>query len=465
MPALTDLTIAEAGRRIARGVLSPVDLVSAQLERIEAVDGRLHSFIRLLAKDALREARRAERTIRAGGYLGPLHGIPVGLKDVIETKGVATTAQSKIHEQHVPAADATVVRRLRAAGAIILGKLTTHEFAIGGPSFDLPWPPARNPWNLDRFTGGSSSGSGAAVAAGLVSGALGTDTGGSIRTPAAFCGIAGLKPSYGLVSRAGVIPLAFSLDHCGPMAWTAEDCALMLDAMAGFDPADPASVSVRPQRYARHAKTDIAGMRIGVVRHFYERDLEASAEVHRGIEAALKVLRGLGAKLVTVELPRLAEWDTCALVLTHAEGYAVHESNFKSRPGSYGKVARERLLAGAMLRASDYIQAQRQRRRLSVRYAEAMANLDGLITASVLDEPSRIDEMVPWSSLKPRQRMASTPFNVTGAPALVVCVGLSSNGLPLAMQIAAKPFDDGIALAIGRAYERATNWRSLRPPL
>ena len=235
------LTIAEAARLIEKRELSPVELVDSRLDRIARLDGRLHSFIRVLADAARAEARAAETEIAAGKYRGPLHGIPIGLKDIYETAGVATTGHSKVMQDHVPQADAFSVRRLRAAGAIVVGKLATHEFALGGPSFDLPWPPARNPWDTSRFTGGSSSGTGAAVAAGLVLGGTGSDTGGSIRGPAAYCGLAGIKPTYGLISRMGILPLAFSLDHAGPLAWTAEDCAIMLQAMAGHDPADPAS--------------------------------------------------------------------------------------------------------------------------------------------------------------------------------------------------------------------------------
>src|SRR6516162_2419320 len=240
------LTIAEAGALIARRELSPVELVQSRLTRIERLDGKLHSFIRVLGDEALAAARSAEAEIIAGRSRGPLHGIPIGLKDIYETKGVPTTGHSKVMIDHVPLRDATVVQRFSEAGAIVLGKLATHEFAFGGPSFDLPWPPARNPWDTTRFTGGSSSGTGAAVAAGLVLGGTGSDTGGSIRNPATYCGLAGIKPTYGLVSRMGILPLSFSLDHAGPLAWTTEDCAILLQAMAGHDPRDPASASHSP---------------------------------------------------------------------------------------------------------------------------------------------------------------------------------------------------------------------------
>ena len=277
------LTIAEAAALIRKRELSPVELAESRLARIERHDGELHSFIRVLPEPAVAAARAAEAEIMAGQYRGPLHGIPIGLKDIYETKGIPTTGHSKVLIDHVPQQDAASVRRLTDAGAIVLGKLATHEFALGGPSFDLPWPPARNPWDTSRFTGGSSSGTGAAVAAGLVLGGTGSDTGGSIRGPAALCGLAGLKPSYGRISRVGILPLAFSLDHAGPMAWTAEDCALMLQAMAGHDPADPASADRPVPDYRAALSGDIKGLRVGLIRHFYEDDNPADEATRRAL--------------------------------------------------------------------------------------------------------------------------------------------------------------------------------------
>src|SRR6266568_1575288 len=288
------LTIAEAARLIEKRELSPVELVDSRLDRIAKLDGRLNSFIRLLADEARAAARAAEAEIAAGKYRGPLHGIPIGLKDIYETAGIATTGHSKVMQDHVPKADAFSVARLKAAGAVVMGKLATHEFALGGPSFDLPWPPARNPWDLSRFTGGSSSGTGASVAAGLVLGGTGSDTGGSIRGPAAYCGLAGIKPTYGLISRMGILPLAFSLDHAGPMTWTAEDCAIMLQAMAGHDPADPASAARPVPDYRAALSGDVKGLRIGLIRHFFETDNPANEATRQGIEAAVKVFEELG---------------------------------------------------------------------------------------------------------------------------------------------------------------------------
>src|ERR1700722_18421281 len=265
-------TIAQAARQIAAKQLSPTELTRACLERVRVLDARLPPFIHRPEERALAEARAAEAAIMANGPSGPLHGIPIGLKDIVDTKGIPTTCQSQLLQDNIPDSDATCAEKLAAAGTVLMGKLTTHEFADGGPSFDLPWPPARNPWNTDHFTAGSSSGTGAAVAAGLILGGTGSDTGGSIRGPAALCGIAGLKPTYGLVSRAGVAPAAFSLDHIGPMAWTAEDCAIMLQALAGHDPRDPASASRPVPNYSVGLGGGIKGLKIGVIHHFHETD-------------------------------------------------------------------------------------------------------------------------------------------------------------------------------------------------
>src|SRR5438128_490376 len=305
------LTIAEAARLIEQRELSPVELVDSRLDRIARLDGSLNSFIRVRADEGRAAARAAEAEIAAGKYRGPLHGIPIGLKDIYETAGVATTGHSKVMQDHVPKADAFSVKRLRAAGAIVMGKLATHEFALGGPSFDLPWPPARNPWDQSRFTGGSSSGTGASVAAGLVLGGTGSDTGGSIRGPSAFCGLAGIKPTYGLVSRMGILPLAFSLDHAGPMAWTAEDCAILLQAMAGYDPADPGSADHPIPDYRAALQGEVKGLRIGLIRHFYERDNEANAAPRAAIAAAAQTLDGLGCTVREVTLWPRADGAAC----------------------------------------------------------------------------------------------------------------------------------------------------------
>ena len=299
------LTATQISADYAARRLSPVELVRALLDRIAALDPRVHAFIKVDAEAALDAARLAEREIAAGRTRGHLHGVPVGVKDIIDVAGLPTTCHSKLLLDHVATEDAEVITRLRAAGAIILGKLSLHEFAIGGPAFDLPFPPARNPWNTRHHPGGSSSGSGAALAAGLVPLALGTDTGGSVRNPAGACGVVGLKPTYGLVSRRGVFPLAFTLDHVGPMARSVADIALLLDTLAGHDPADPGSVATASRRFGADLDRGLHGLRIGFVRHFHETDMPADPEIAAALEEAARVLEAEGAHVRTVTLPSL----------------------------------------------------------------------------------------------------------------------------------------------------------------
>ena len=457
------LTIAEAGALVAKRELSPVELVQSRLTRIEQLDGKLNSFIRVLGDEALAAARSAEAEIIAGRLRGPLHGVPIGLKDIYETKGVPTTGHSKVMIDHVPAHDATSVRRLTESGAIVLGKLATHEFAFGGPSFDLPWPPARNPWDTSRFTGGSSSGTGAAVAAGLVLGGTGSDTGGSIRGPAAFCGLAGLKPSYGRISRAGILPLAFSLDHAGPMAWTTEDCAILLQAMAGHDPADPASADRSVPDYRVSLSGEVKGLRIGLIRHFYETDNPANEATRQGIAAAVKVFEDLGCSVRELRLSPLADWTACGMIILLAEGYAVHEATLRERFTDYGEAFRDRMALATLVTGGDYVQAVRRRRELVAEFATAMADLDLVITAAAPSEAPVIDSVGKFTNFgRPSLTM---PFNVTGTPAMSVCCGYSVAGLPLSFQLAGKPFEEATVLRAAHAYEKATPWRSAHPRL
>ncbi|HTT81640.1 MAG TPA: amidase [Stellaceae bacterium] len=457
------LMIAAAARLIERRELSPVELLDSRLDRITTLDDKLHSFICVTTDAARAAARAAEAEIAAGRYKGPLHGIPIGLKDIYETAGVATTGHSKIMQDHVPASDAFSVKQLRAAGAIVVGKLATHEFALGGPSFDLPWPPARNPWDPSRFTGGSSSGTGAAVAAGLVLGGTGSDTGGSIRGPAAYCGLAGIKPTYGLVSRAGILPLAFSLDHAGPLAWTAEDCAIMLQAMAGHDPADPASAD-RPIPDFRAALAGaVRGLRVGLVRHFYERDNPANDATRAAIEAAVKKLGEIGCAVREVTLSPLADWSACGMTIMLAEAYAIHEGELKRRFTDYGEMFRDRMVLGALISGADYVQALRRRRELIAELDRAMADLDVLVTASAISEAPPIDEVGKFATFE--RPSLTIPFNVTGCPAMSVCCGFTGSGLPLSFQIVGKRFQDATVLRLAHAYEQATPWRQRRPPL
>src|SRR6185436_10170819 len=320
-------TIARASELIRSRKLSPVELAQAYLKRIADLDPQLRAYITLTADLALAQARAAEQEIANGRYRGPLHGIPFGLKDIYSTRGILTSAHSKVCADNIPAEDATTTRKLREAGAVLLGKLATHEFAHGGPSFDLQWPPARNPWNLEHFTGGSSSGSGAAVAAGLAPFALGSDTGGSIRGPASLCGIAGLMPTYGLVSRAGVIPNSFTFDHCGPMARTVEDCAILLQAIAGFDAKDAGSIEAEIPDYRAALRRDIKGVRIGVLRHYWEKDMPAHPDLAKAMDAAIDQFKKLGAKVEDCQTrPMQDSFDTKVLI-GESEIYSIHYDN------------------------------------------------------------------------------------------------------------------------------------------
>jgi len=456
-------TIAEAARRIAAKQLSPVELTKACFDRVHALDHQLHAFVHLTEERALAEARAAEAAIMAGAPKSPLHGIPIGLKDIVDTKGIPTTCQSKLLQNHIPESDATCAERLAAAGSVLIGKLTTHEFADGGPSFDLPQPPARNPWKTDRFTAGSSSGTAAAVASGMILCGIGTDTGGSIRGPAAYCGIAGLKPTYGLVSRAGVAPAAFSLDHIGPMAWTAEDCAIMLQALAGYDPNDPASARRPIPDYRAALLTAIKGARIGVIHHFHETDHKVGEATQRGISAAIDTFRGLGAEIRDVQLSPLQDWHACGSLISIVERGAAYEEWARTRLQDFGERMRSRLMLSAFVSGVDYLQAVRRRRELRAELKAAMADLDVLLTAVFPNEAPQIDTIPKWDVFQ--QPSFMMPFNVAGYPAMSTCSGFGAGGLPVAMQLVGKPFQEATVLRVADAFEKATPFRERRPPL
>jgi aspartyl-tRNA(Asn)/glutamyl-tRNA(Gln) amidotransferase subunit A len=457
------LTAAESSRAFAARKLSPVELMTALLARIERLDPKLHAFIRLDGDAAMDGARAAEAEIAKGRVRGPLHGVPIGIKDIIDVAGLPTTCHSKILVENVAKADSVVVSKLREAGAIVMGKLATHEFAIGGPSFDLPFPPARNPWNPDHHPGGSSSGSGAGVSAGLFPLALGSDTGGSVRNPASCCGIVGLKPTYGLVSRRGVFPLSFTLDHVGPMTRSVADNALLLDAIAGHDPADPGSAPSTARYFGRMLERGVRDLRVGFVRHFHEIDKPAHPEVTAALEDAARVLQAEGAEVRTVTLPSLNEFAAVNRVILCSEAWSIHAPWLRERPGDYGQLSRQRLLPGAFMSAGDYVGAQRRRAQMIAAVEDVFRDCDVLICASSMDPASRIEDAAETSRTYPRQ--ARTPFNVTGHPAVAMMSGLSSNGLPLSVQFVGRYFDDATVLRVAAAYERGTEWHKKHPPL
>jgi len=457
------MTIVDLAAAIEAKTLSPLELTEALLQRIEAIDPQLNSFLSLTAEHALAAAKEAETDIVNGSYRGLLHGIPFGLKDIYATRGIRTTGHSRIRQNNVPTEDATTTALLYEAGGVLLGKLSTHEFAHGGPSFDLPWPPARNPWKTDHFTGGSSSGSGAAVAAGLLPAALGSDTGGSIRTPAGLCGIVGLKPTYGLVSRYGVFPNSFTFDHCGPMTWTVEDCAILLQGIAGPDSRDPAS-SHRPLPDYRGALAGhIKGLRVGAIRHFWEEDLPANHEMCEAMDDAIAVLRKLGAEVEDVRLEPMQTYTDVKLLIAETELFSIHYPALRDRVDEFGFDFRGRVLPACLFNAADYVRAQKERRRLVDAMNPIYERFDVLIAPSTYGPAPKLDEHSTLSFWqKPK---ITTVFNVTGGPALTLCVGFSKSGLPLPMQIVGRPFDEATVLRIGHAYERATAWRDRRPNL
>ncbi len=463
---LTDLHwlgAGEAAQAIAAKDLSPVELMKALLERISALDPRLNAFIRLDGEAAMQAAKAAESEAMAGRLRGPLHGVPVGIKDIIDVAGLPTTCHSKVLQDNLATADAVCVQKLRGAGAIVLGKLSTHEFAIGGPSFDLPWPPARNPWNTDHHPGGSSSGSGAGVAAGLFPMALGSDTGGSVRNPASCCGIVGLKATYGLVSRRGVFPLSFTLDHVGPLTRNVADNALMLAAIAGHDPLDPGSAASSAGHYAAALERSVRDLRVGFVRHFHEVDLPAEPEVTAALEHVARTLQAEGAEVRDVHLPTLGEFGAVNRVILQSEAWAIHGPWLRERPGDYGQLARRRLMAGAFFAAGDYVQAQRRRLQMIAEVEAALREHDVLLCASSMDPPCRIDQPADVERTYPRQ--ARTPFNVTGHPALAMMAGLSASGLPLSVQFVGRYFDEATLFQVARAWEQASGVERKHPPV
>lgn len=457
------LTIGEAAALLRKRQLSAAELAAACLERIEALDGKLNSFVTVTREVALAQAGQADNELSRGEDRGPLHGIPVAFKDLYATRSVRTTAHSRLLLDWLPEEDATAVARLREAGSVMLGKLAMHEFAFGAPGFDTAFPPARNPWNLECIPGGSSSGSAAALAAGLCYGALGSDTGGSIRGPAALCGIVGLKPTYGLVSRAGVVPLSWSLDHAGPMARTVSDCAILLQAIAGPDPRDPASAAVAPQRYDATLEDGVRGLRLGVPRSWLHEGDGTDAEVLAAFEEALRVLEKEGARLVEVDgAPFMASRGPNLLILI-AEAYAYHEKSLRTRASEFSAGVRNRVREGAFISAADYIQAQRARTVLSRQIGAILREVDAIVSPSAPRPASTFAAFDPEANA--RRPSYTNPFNLAGLPAISIPCGFSSDGLPLGLQIGGRAFDEATVLRIARAYERVTPWHERHPDL
>ena len=462
------LSIAEAAQLLESKQVSPVELVKAHLQRIDETDERLNSFITLLRDESLEAAGQAEQSIQSGKYLGPLHGIPIGLKDLYYTKGVLTTIGSKIYRDFVPDYDAAVTEKFSDAGAILLGKTQMHEFALGATSVNPHDGPAHNPWNIDCVTGGSSGGSGSSVASGQVMGALGSDTGGSVRIPAALCGIAGLKPTFGRVSRYGVYPLSWSLDTVGPMARTARDCALILNVIAGYDPRDPSSADVPTEDFTASLDQGLQGTRIGIPKEFFFDVIDP--EVHEAFLKAASVYEELGASVEEVSVPVLDHSLTISGNILIAEAAEVHMDHLRERADDIGDDVRARLEMGALTPAVDYVKAQRARTAFNRQMSEVMESYDILLAPTVPIGAPKIDQtlvqindaQVPALALLSR---LTRPQNICGLPTITVPCGFTSDGMPIGMQMAARAFDESSALRVAHAYEQATDWHTRRPPV
>jgi aspartyl-tRNA(Asn)/glutamyl-tRNA(Gln) amidotransferase subunit A len=462
------LTISEAADLISHKKLSPVELVQAHLQRIEATEPSLNSFITLLAEDAKASAETAEQEIQSGNYRGPLHGIPIGLKDLYYTKGIRTTIGSKILRDFVPDYDATVTERFADAGAILMGKLQMHEFALGATSVNPHDGPAHNPWDIDSITGGSSGGSGSAVGSGQVMGALGSDTGGSIRIPAGLCGIVGLKPTFGRVSRRGVFPLSFSLDTVGPMTRTARDAALIMNVISGYDSRDQSSANLADEDFTALLGNSISGLKIGIPDEFFYDVIEP--EVAEAMCVATGMLQELGATVERVSIPVLNHSLAISSTILVTEAAEVHIDNLKNRPQDIGADVRGRLQTGALISAQDYLKAQRARTEFNNQMAEVMERYDILVAPSVATGATKIDQThidISGQQVNALALMSrlTRPFNICGYPTTSVPAGFTSAGMPIGMQIAGRPFEDATVLQVTHAYEQATEWHNRRPKI
>jgi amidase len=457
-------TIEELAPCIASRELSPVELARAQLERIDRLNPSLKAYVTVMADSTLAEAKAAEDSIAGGDYRGPLHGVPVAVKDLCFTAGVVTAGGTTVLRDHVPSEDGTVVARLRQAGAVLLGKLTLTEGAMGGYHPDLQIP--INPWNPERWTGVSSSGSGVATASGQCYGSLGSDTGGSIRFPASACGTVGLKPTYGRVSRAGVLALAESLDHVGPLTRSSADAAIMLGAIAGQDPRDPTSLADPVPDYLATIDDGVAGLRIGLDREWaLDRVDPAIVGV---VDAAIGIMRGLGAEIVDIAMPDIADAIEGWPLLCSSEAASAHAANYPSRAEEYGPYFGYFLGMGANASAVDYARAHQRRVAAVQQIHNATAGVDVLICPAMATPPfpvSRDFFLTPPTSFAAWRMRFTVPFDFNGWPSITLPAGLNDEGLPLAVQFVGKSLSEERLFRIGRAYEQATDFVPLRPPL
>jgi aspartyl-tRNA(Asn)/glutamyl-tRNA(Gln) amidotransferase subunit A len=466
---LSGLSIAAAAKLIRRGEVSPTELLESSLQAIGQHNGTLRAFISVNEASAKKAAAAAELMLSAGYDLGPLHGIPLGIKDNIGIRGERTTAGSRILEDWHPDKDATVIAKLKQAGAVFVGKTNMHEFAWGGTSANPHYGHVRNPWDTGKFPAGSSGGSGAAVAAGLCYGALGTDTGGSIRLPSAINGVVGLRPTYGRVSNSGIVPLAWTMDTAGPMTRTVEDCALVFNAIAGSDPTDPATASVPVDDYLSRMSVGVRGLRIGIVPRYFFSHIQP--DVKRAVEQALKTFEALGAHLVEVDIKHIEGNISAQLTIESAEPSTYHQKSLRERPGDFGEDVRTLLEVGEMLLATHYLQAQRYRSLLRNEFLEAFRRVDVFIcptlpfTATALGETSVVIENGVEEDMLSAIMQFTGVASLTGLPSLNVPCGFDSGGLPVGMQIIGAPFTESHLFSVGHAFQCATDFHTRRPDL
>jgi aspartyl-tRNA(Asn)/glutamyl-tRNA(Gln) amidotransferase subunit A len=464
---LCGLTLVEASRALRGGALSPLELTRAYLDRIDAHNPTLNAYITVTADRALADARRATEELVAGRSRGALHGVPIGLKDLYETAGIPTTGGAKIHADHVPVGDCTVARLLREAGTILLGKLNTHEYAYGVTTNNPHFGPTRNPWDPGRIPGGSSGGSGAAIAAGLAAATLGSDTGGSIRIPASLCGVVGLKPTYGRVSKQGVLPLSYLFDHAGPITRSVEDAALVLGVIAGYDPGDPTTVPLPVADYTDRIRDGLAGLRIGVPRRYFFDRLDN--EVEACVERAISEMGGMGADVREVDIQAIDSSIESVFGIVLAEAQAIHAEALRTRPGDFGPDL-QAILGSPAPETPSLMAALRMRDALRVAVREVFEEVDLLVTATTPVVAADIgQEVVTYGGVEEPILLAlircTAPFNGTGHPALSLPCGFTSAGLPIGLQIVGREFDEATVLRAGLAYEQATDWHRKVPPL
>ena len=458
----------ELSRLIQNRDISPVEVIDAHLDRIEATEGVLNSFITLLPEEARAAARRAEVEIQGGNYRGPLHGIPVGLKDLFNTGGVRTTSGTRIFDDYIPAEDCTVAAKFRQAGAILLGKLNMHPFAYGPTGENADYGHMHNPWNPDLVTGGSSGGSGSAAAAGQCTITMGSDTGGSVRIPASLCGIVGFKPTYGLVSRHGLTALSWSLDHPGPMVRTVEDAALVLNAIAGKDPKDVATVDRPVEDYTAGFTADLRGVRVGVPQEYFEGPMDP--EVARAVRVAIDLLEELGAVVVEVSLPMFKYAQVISGTILMAEAAQYHRELIAREGDKIYPPVRLRLEGGLFVGAADYLKAQQARSLFDLEARRLLEEVDLLAGPT---EPVTAPPILAQQVQAGEETVGTTaalthftrPYNITGFPAVSAPCGFSRDGMPIGLQLAGRPYEDGMVLRAARAYEQATEWHQRRPPI